>query len=126
MQTIPYKTYLDESELPECWYNLRADMAKKPAPLLVPATGKPCTEAETASDAPTTVAARTARSTPKRYLPALSADFSARILALSSELRNLPPGLSHSCSTLHPCHSRKAWYVQSKPHSSKMDATSAI
>ena len=48
MQTIPYKTYLDESELPECWYNLRADMAKKPAPLLVPATGKPCTEADLA------------------------------------------------------------------------------
>ena len=87
----------------------------------------PCSTApETASEAPTTVAARTARSTPKRYLPALSADLSARILGLSSDPRNLPPGLSHSCSTLHPCHSRNAWYVQSKPHSSKMDATSAI
>ena len=30
----PYKTYLSESELPKAWYNVRADMAKKPAPLL--------------------------------------------------------------------------------------------
>ena len=30
----PYKTYLAESELPTAWYNLRADMKKKPAPLL--------------------------------------------------------------------------------------------
>lgn len=43
MNTIPYKTYLDENELPECWYNVRADMKKKPAPLLNPATGAPCT-----------------------------------------------------------------------------------
>ena len=43
MNTIPYKTYLEESEVPECWYNMRADMKKKPAPLLNPATGKPCT-----------------------------------------------------------------------------------
>ena len=37
---IPYKTYLTENELPTAWYNLRADMAKKPAPLLDPATGE--------------------------------------------------------------------------------------
>ena len=37
---IPYKTYLTENELPTAWYNLRADMAKKPAPLLNPATGE--------------------------------------------------------------------------------------
>ena len=43
MNTIPYKTYLEENEVPECWYNMRADMKKKPAPLLIPATGKPCT-----------------------------------------------------------------------------------
>ena len=43
MNTIPYKTYLEENELPECWYNVRADMKKKPAPLLNPATGAPCT-----------------------------------------------------------------------------------
>ena len=40
---IPYKIYLDESEMPKQWYNLRADMINKPAPLLNPATGKPVT-----------------------------------------------------------------------------------
>ena len=43
---IPYKIYLKESELPEAWYNVRADMAKKPAPLLNPETLKPITEDE--------------------------------------------------------------------------------
>ena len=43
MRDIPYKTYLAESEVPTQWYNVRADMKKKPAPLLVPATGRPCT-----------------------------------------------------------------------------------
>ncbi|WP_405323767.1 TrpB-like pyridoxal phosphate-dependent enzyme [Fibrobacter sp.] len=37
------KTYLHEDELPKAWYNVRADMKKKPAPLLNPATGKPVT-----------------------------------------------------------------------------------
>ena len=40
---IPYKIYLDESELPKAWYNVRADMKTKPAPLLNPGTGKPMT-----------------------------------------------------------------------------------
>ncbi len=40
---IPYKTYLAENELPTAWYNVRADMKKKPAPLLNAATMKPCT-----------------------------------------------------------------------------------
>ena len=40
---IPYKIYLNESEMPAAWYNLRADMKKKPAPLLNPATGEPMT-----------------------------------------------------------------------------------
>ena len=40
---IPYKIYLEEQEMPTCWYNVRADMKKKPAPLLDPATGKPIT-----------------------------------------------------------------------------------
>ena len=40
---IPYKTYLAESEVPTSWYNVRADMKKKPAPLLNPATGRACT-----------------------------------------------------------------------------------
>ena len=43
---IPYKTYLTEDELPAAWYNMRADMKTKPAPLLNPQTGKPVTAAE--------------------------------------------------------------------------------
>jgi len=43
---VPYKTYLDEVEIPSSWYNLRADMAVKPAPLLNPGTGAPCTAEE--------------------------------------------------------------------------------
>ena len=38
---IPYKIYLEESEMPTQWYNVRADMKKKPAPLLNPATLEP-------------------------------------------------------------------------------------
>ena len=45
---IPYKTYLDESEIPTQWYNVRADMKNKPAPLLNPATHKPMTAEELA------------------------------------------------------------------------------
>ena len=41
--TIPYKTYLTENEVPHEWYNVRADMKKKPAPLIVPSTLRPCT-----------------------------------------------------------------------------------
>ena len=40
---IPYKIYLNEDEMPKQWYNVRADMKNKPAPLLNPATGKPIT-----------------------------------------------------------------------------------
>ena len=40
---IPYKIYLEENEIPSAWYNLRADMPVKPAPLLNPGTGKPLT-----------------------------------------------------------------------------------
>ena len=40
---IPYKIYLEESEMPKAWYNLRADMKNKPAPLLDPETHKPMT-----------------------------------------------------------------------------------
>lgn len=40
---IPYKIYLEENELPRQWYNVRADMKNKPAPLLNPATHQPCT-----------------------------------------------------------------------------------
>ncbi len=43
---IPYKIYLTEDEMPKDWYNVRADMKKKPAPLLNPGTGQPMTAAE--------------------------------------------------------------------------------
>ena len=43
MQEIPYKIYLEEQEMPNEWYNVRADMKKKPAPLLNPATLQPVT-----------------------------------------------------------------------------------
>ena len=43
---IPYKTYLKESEIPDKWYNVRADMEKKPAPLLNPGTLEPMTAEE--------------------------------------------------------------------------------
>jgi len=43
---IPYKIYLDESEMPTQWYNLRADMINKPAPLVNPGTMKPMTAEE--------------------------------------------------------------------------------
>ena len=46
MSEIPYKTYLDENEMPTQWYNVRADMKKKPAPLLNPGTGQPMTAQE--------------------------------------------------------------------------------
>ena len=45
-QQIPYKIYLDESEMPKSWYNLRADMKTKPAPLLNGQTFKPVTAEE--------------------------------------------------------------------------------
>ncbi len=40
---IPYKIYLNEDEMPKTWYNVRADMKNKPAPLLNPATLQPMT-----------------------------------------------------------------------------------
>ena len=43
---IPYKIYLEENEMPQAWYNVRADMKNKPAPLLNPATGQPMTAQE--------------------------------------------------------------------------------
>ena len=43
---IPYKIYLEENEMPKEWYNVRADMKNKPAPLLNPGTHKPMTAEE--------------------------------------------------------------------------------
>ena len=45
---IPYKIYLEESEMPKAWYNLRADMKNKPAPLLNPDTHQPMNAADLA------------------------------------------------------------------------------
>ncbi|MDD2981186.1 MAG: TrpB-like pyridoxal phosphate-dependent enzyme [Hespellia sp.] len=45
---IPYKIYLEEQEMPREWYNVRADMKNKPAPLLNPGTLKPMTAEELA------------------------------------------------------------------------------
>ncbi len=46
MDQIPYKIYLTEQELPQNWYNVRALMPDKNAPLLHPATRRPVTAAE--------------------------------------------------------------------------------
>ena len=43
---LPYKIFLSEKEMPTAWYNVRADMKNKPAPLLNPGTGKPVTAEE--------------------------------------------------------------------------------
>ena len=43
---VPYKIYLAENEVPTAWYNMRADMKQKPAPILNPGTGKPVTPEE--------------------------------------------------------------------------------
>ena len=40
---IPYKIYISEADMPKAWYNLRADMKNKPAPLLNPETLQPMT-----------------------------------------------------------------------------------
>ena len=40
-EKIPYKIYLNENEMPKAWYNMRADMKQKPAPLLNPDTHQP-------------------------------------------------------------------------------------
>ena len=45
-KNIPYKIYLDEQEMPKQWYNVRADMKNKPAPLLNPGTLQPMTAEE--------------------------------------------------------------------------------
>ena len=43
---VPYKIYLEENEMPMSWYNVRAEMKNKPAPLLNPGTGQPMTAEE--------------------------------------------------------------------------------
>jgi tryptophan synthase beta chain len=43
---IPTRIYLNEDEMPKYWYNLRADMKKKPDPILHPGTLKPVVPAD--------------------------------------------------------------------------------
>lgn len=43
MAKIPYKIYLEESEMPKQWVNIRPYMKELPEPFINPATGKPCT-----------------------------------------------------------------------------------
>ncbi len=45
--TTPYRTYLDESQIPTTWYNLRADMPEKPEPMRLP-SGAVATHADLA------------------------------------------------------------------------------
>ena len=76
MNEIPYKTYLEESEVPSRWYNVRADMKKKPAPLVDPSTGRPCTaEALKAVFCEDLVAQELDETTPYFEMPAEIRDF---------------------------------------------------
>ena len=76
MNAIPYKTYLEESEVPSRWYNVRADMKKKPAPLVDPSTGRPCTaEALNAVFCEDLVAQELDETTPYFEMPAEIRDF---------------------------------------------------
>ena len=38
---VPHRLYLTEDQIPQQWYNLRADMKEQAAPMINPATGKP-------------------------------------------------------------------------------------
>ena len=46
MARIPHRFYLTEEQLPQQWYNLRADMIEQPAPLLIPGVNKPAVESD--------------------------------------------------------------------------------
>ena len=46
MKKGPTRFYLSEDQMPRQWYNLRADMKNKPAPIIMPATMKPATKAD--------------------------------------------------------------------------------
>lgn len=41
MTKIPYRIYLNEKQIPDAWYSMRADMKEKPDPMLNPATEEP-------------------------------------------------------------------------------------
>lgn len=65
---IPYKIYLNENEMPTSWYNVRADMKNKPAPLLNPVTHEPST-LEELSKVFCTELAKQELNTTDRYIP---------------------------------------------------------
>ena len=46
IQKIPHRLYLTEEQMPQQWYNLRADMPHQPDPLLNPGTLQPLQEEE--------------------------------------------------------------------------------
>ncbi len=46
MTRIPHRFYLTEAQIPQQWYNLRADMLNLPAPMLVPNTMQPAAETD--------------------------------------------------------------------------------
>ena len=72
MNKIPYKIYLEESEMPRKWYNLRADMKNKPAPLLNPATMQPMTKASNAEISGTRMFTNLFFIVPPPHLPAIA------------------------------------------------------
>ena len=43
MKDIPYKIYLEESEMPKAWYNVKADMKEQHDPFIHPGRLTPCT-----------------------------------------------------------------------------------
>ena len=88
---IPYKIYLNEDEMPKQWYNVRADMKNKPAPLLNPATGKPVTLEELSHVFCTELA--------KQELD----DTTAYSRGDPAVLQNVPSGTVSSCVSFRAC-----------------------
>jgi hypothetical protein len=88
---IPYKIYLNEDEMPKSWYNLRADMKNKPAPLLNPGTLQPLKAEELAPIfCEELVAQELDETTPYIEIPAEIRDFTR-------------------CTALHPWYVLTAW-----------------
>lgn len=91
---IPYKIYLNEDEMPKQWYNVRADMKNKPAPLLNPATGKPVTLEELSHVFCTELAKQELDDTTAYF------DIPEEILQF---YQNVPSGTVSSCVSFRAC-----------------------
>ena len=65
---IPYRTYLNEDEIPREWYNMRADMPEQPDPFLDPVTHEPVT-VDALSHIFTREAAKQELDSTTRYVP---------------------------------------------------------